>query len=395
MTEQTDDRSDRARSIASLAFLAMIALFCVCLICALSSSLDLSGIRSFRMFRSRVIKELGCGMLFKNRFVDVNGAYRRLSGFRMCNQRMRYRDGTLGYPYEDFCGDIGMAAGKLRAVASECSRRHVPFVLAIPPCRLDIDGSMLPDGWTAGNPNRDAKELVDMLAGEGVRTLDMITAFASSPEVVAASFFETDHHWRFESALAAAGMLVDELSDVCADEAADARRCLDEENWEWADVGRVFLGAHGRRVGRFFGGLSEFRYCTPRFETSISVCWPSKGRSVCGSFEEVMLDRRVLMVQDPYAVNMYALYGSNDVLTVYENARAPCGRRVMIIKDSFGNPVTAFLATVFGSIVEVDPRFVSKDETISNLLDRYRPDAVVLTFNSGMVFSKMMREWIP
>lgn len=60
-----------------------------------------------------------------------------------------------------------------------------------------------------------------------------------------------------------------------------------------------------------------------------------------------------------------------------------------------GNPVTAFLATVFGSIVEVDPRFVSKDETISNLLDRYRPDAVVLTFNSGMVFSKMMREWIP
>ena len=60
----------------------------------------------------------------------------------------------------------------------------------------------------------------------------------------------------------------------------------------------------------------------------------------------------------------------------------------MVVKDSFGRHPVAFLSTVFGEVVEVDPRLTEGDQTVEWAVDFYKPDVVVMIANPSSVLSQ-------
>jgi len=55
--------------------------------------------------------------------------------------------------------------------------------------------------------------------------------------------------------------------------------------------------------------------------------------------------------------------------------------KVLVVKDSFANPVVGFLSTVCREIVKVDPRRCTSGEEIFQLVAKHRPDIVVMLVN--------------
>lgn len=325
---------------------------------------------------------------FKYRFVDLNGASYKAMGFRRCNNRLRYRNGMLGRAYDRFdSNQLTPLTKNIPKNSDFCREREIPFLLVLAPCKIDLQGELFPEGWQAENPNQAGMRVVKSLREQKVEVLNLIPKFAQTSEAIGRCFFETDHHWRFETALCATRMLVDRLADMLADASLKGQHQLKEKNWKWCDIGPVFLGSHGRRVGCFFGGFSRFRYCIPKFKTTICRKNLSLGKIAKGDFVKAEMWNRVLKIKDPYGANKYALYTGCDVgLQVHTNKSAPNDRRIMIVKDSFGDPVAAYLATVFKSVIQVDPRRLKEGQNVRALIQQYNPDVVVALYGASSLF---------
>ena len=378
-----------ARSFATL-FLAVMAVVGSLVVWRLRKALPvLCAHDSIQSVRDALSVELSERFPLKCFCIDLNGAYCRLLGRRLCNERMRYANGMLGYAFDAPRSDVPTPVpDRIREESAWCKATGIPFLWVLAPCKIDWNGDLLPPGWTVRNPNREASAIAGQLAAEGIETLDLIHAFAGTPELVTCNFFETDHHWRYEAALRATGMLVDRLADLIPDPSLKGQSNLQDENWNWTDTGCTFLGSHGRRVGRCFGGLSRFRYCEPRYRSSITRRNVSSGRTYKGDFAKAEMVGHLLKEDDPYGRNRYGLYTGSDVgLQLHKNSRAPNRRRIMIIKDSFGDPVSAFLATVFTEVIQVDPRRLVAGQSVLELLESHHPDAVVECCNARTVFA--------
>ena len=101
-----------------------------------------------------------------------------------------------------------------------------------------------------------------------------------------------------------------------------------------------------------------------------------------------MLSRFLKTTRRNRYVDRYGLYtGFDEDIQVHANALAPVRKRLMLVKDSFGNPVSAFLATVFRSVIQVDPRKLPEGVTVMDVVEKHRPDVVVELFNPGFVAS--------
>ena len=75
------------------AFISLIAIFCCHSLRQLWSGVGNHPSR--QSLKERLVRKL----LWKERFVDLNGGMVRLAGRRVCNSRMLYSDGSLGYQY--------------------------------------------------------------------------------------------------------------------------------------------------------------------------------------------------------------------------------------------------------------------------------------------------------
>ena len=59
------------------------------------------------------------------------------------------------------------------------------------------------------------------------------------------------------------------------------------------------------------------------------------------------------------------------------SATAPFPHRILLLKDSFGNPVASFLATMFKEVIQVDMRRQPKSVSELDIVKRFKPDVVV------------------
>ena len=372
-----------------MAFLAFVGMTSIALAVAIGREC-LAQTASGAGFQERVHRLALESVPLKYRFVDLSGGYARLAGFRICNQRMRYRNGMQGLPYKKSkAGCPPLARGELTNLVERLSMKHTPFLFTLAPCKIDLEGRLFPEGWEGDNPNRRAESAAAALAERGVRVLDLVPRLTATPEDVGRNFFFTDHHWNYRAALQATDLICSELSDMLGCPALKHPDQLRPENWKWQTRRRFFLGSHGRRTGCLFGGLSDFEYGVPRFKSFLERTVPSRRIRKEGDFVKAETVASALKKADPHAVNRYAFYTGPDVgLQIHRNFRAPFPHRVMLVKDSFGDPVAAFLATLFKTVAQVDPRQLSNGETVLDLVERFRPDAVVWLANPSTLLAQ-------
>ena len=328
-------------------------------------------------------------LFLKQMFVELNGGMLRLVGRRICNERIRYRNGMLGGTLERNLLDVET---RDRAVKEVVAFNHalkcmeIPFLFVLVPAKKDFEVALLPEGYRVSSSNLEAAKVVSALAECGVHTLDLAPVFAATPASVTRSFFATDHHWRYRTALSAARLVANELSDLLSIPKLRDHPRLKEEKWRWKMLPRSFLGSGGRRTGRLFAGLDDFEYAVPKFRVTLERKIPSKKVRKRGDFKKAEIIAALVDPKAEPSVNRYAAYTGGDVdVQRHVNANAPVSTKVLLVKDSFGNPVAAFWATVFKEVIQVDTRKLSQGTTVLDIVERYRPNVVVELVNPGFL----------
>lgn len=310
-------------------------------------------------------------------FIDLNGGLCRLTGRRICNQRIRLEDGALGYAdlsIRHLSDEVTNALARAEAFR----RLGLPFVHCQMPFGMDAGKRLLPPDAVC-DANEKAAEFVRALRADGIDVLDLIDDLAKTPEDVRRNFYRTDHHWRNEAAFGMFRRLLAHLGEMLGDDAIRATADRIDEEWMPVTAKTRFLGSHGKRTGRLFAGTDEVTVYLPRFETHLTRRDILRGSSASGDFRDVCM-RRELVEEDCGAWDSTYTYYMlvRDGLLVYENAKPRFDRRIAVLTDSFGRPVLAFLATLFKEVHGLDPRRLPDAYERVNAL---RPDAVIRIMN--------------
>ena len=314
----------------------------------------------------------------KEPLISLNGAYMRLTGARVSNGIVLMNNGML--TEETAQADPQYAAGQITGLSRYLQEKGMPFLFVESPRKPDLSGSLMPVG-TESHCHENADGLLRLLEENGVPTLDLRPELVGSAEAVEAYFYRTDHHWNDEGAFVAFQRIMERLQAQFPEETI-LSNITQRENWEKHTLSNYFLGSHGRRVGIGFAGVEDFFYLTPKFDTRMSCAVPSCEIYREGSFAEAALDmRRVTGKPDYYNSSPYDVHtGENYPLVQFSCETAPCGRKILLLKDSFGLPLEGYLATAFQQVQTLDLRYLS-GTTALEVIEDFQPDMVIVMYN--------------
>ncbi len=263
----------------------------------------------------------------------------------------------------------------LKQLHQKLAAQGIPMVYGYAHSTM-YDGVTLPDGVTDDN-NRVADEIVATLRADGIETLDSREVVREGGLPLNEVLFRTDSHWAPRAAFAMYTAIVDLLNDktrVKADKAA-----ADLANFEVSILEKSHISDIGLRFGE--GGIEpdDFQIITPKFDTEIHREISHDNAHVRvpadGAFEDAVLDKSMLPeAQGKSPVNCYNYYGQHPYEVFYHNEAAPEGR-VLIVKDSFGTPVSSFMALAVRDVCAIDLRKTTM--TVEDYVASYKPDVVI------------------
>ena len=163
--------------------------------------------------------------------------------------------------------------------------------------------------------------------------------------------------------------------------AADAYEKIVEED--------IFFGRLGQRIGVKNIAPEDFTLLIPEFSSYIKVTHREGEEEEVheGPFSEAVMRTEDAMRrnEEGYSTNCYYAYGPHAWESEYENDSAPQSR-VLVMKDSFGTPVAAFLSNAVGELLATDQRKTTL--SAEEYVEQYQPDAVVVVYCQDMLREK-------
>lgn len=197
-------------------------------------------------------------------------------------------------------------------------------------------------------------------------------------------FFVTDHHWTPETALWAVGETVDEIAEVFGVDYDPYDFYMDPENWVTTTYEQCFLGSQGRRVGEYYAGLDDFTLVEPNFTNAFDVRIVLPSNEILersGRFGISLINEAILDMDLSVYTNRYACYWGDDYQkTSVNNRLIDDGSKILIIKDSYGLPYSAFFATMVDEVYTVDLRYFGID-SLEGYIKQVDPDLILMVYS--------------
>lgn len=342
----------------------------------------MTGQTEFSGFTQLVHESYVNDTLGKYAFIDLNGLYMRVTGRRTDNGVMKLKNGMLTEENTPECDVRGISEG-INALAEYTQNSGANFIYIQLPYKLDPDSALVIEGKT-DHSNENADSLIAAL-DDDIDVLDLRPLLSGSAESVEQNFFRTDHHWNYYGAFKGFSEILRQLDERFPECGIDLS-CGDIENWESHTVKNWLLGSRGRRTGRFFAGLDDMTYYTPKFETWISCEIFDTGEYYEGDFSRANIRMaRITGDKDPYEKNAYCMYMGEDYGYVMQRNPNAAGKlKILLIKESFSLPLQAYLSTAFGYVDSVDPRYL-ENITVKDYIDSVKPDVVLLALNPNVI----------
>ena len=364
------------------------AMFCliVCIIAFLNRTLVLEpvtdclhGESSFENMKETMQDNyLGERFREKNELLSLNGGFARIQGRLQYNEVVRASNGMLASAVSSQ-RDTTRFSDNLGRFNSFLKEEGIPFLFILAPNKGPIDGGFLPAGVTDMS-NTICDRLLLQLTEWDLPFLDLRQEMSRTKEQVAKYFYRTDHHWNADGAFFAFQQI---MKAVQIHFPETKMTYADLSMWKKTMIPDWWLGTHGRRVGPLFGGVEDLDFYLPAFDTemtrySVGV-WVCKGDFRAANIREYFLHFRDYMKMDSYHRYIGGSYG----LTYHRNQQAENQLKLLLIGDSFKEPVECFLSTEFTSIDVLDPR-VYGQMSIMDYVKLNPPDMVVVmnSFNS-------------
>lgn len=290
---------------------------------------------TFREMSDDIAKNYQDKLRQKYWFINLNGLFVKLSGGRVCNKVVRLNNGFLtGVRADSF--DVTEHAEKLAEMSATLEKKGIPFLYVQAPTKIDLENAVLPEG-VINAENENADNFLSYIRKRGVRTLDLRTDMADTPEHIEEYFYVTDHHWNALGAFRGFQEISDCLQEIFPDEKIIGKY-QDIENWEVHTKEDWWLGSHGKRTGSHFVGADDLIWLTPGFDTELSYARIYEHEFRYGDYEDAVIwdkytEKPDYFPKDAGAYNVYAKGGEK--LTQLRNPKAPVDRKLLLIKDSF------------------------------------------------------------
>ena len=185
-----------------------------------------------------------------------------------------------------------------------------------------------------------------------------------------ALYYNSDHHWKTQTALWAAREIAETLG-------LDTTLLRDDQ-YTVETYPDYFLGSLGRRVGTLYFGVDDFTLLVPKYDTDYVYANDKVTRT--GTFREACLEEKHI-VKDYFDANCYAAFlGGDFALTELVNRNNPDGTHLLMIKDSFTNSIAPYLIASCGKITMIDPRAYT--DSISDAIRQADADVLLVTISS-------------
>jgi hypothetical protein len=298
---------------------------------------------------------MGDQILFKDGLMSVKTTSDFLIG-------KSYQNGVYfsggGYLLQRFYEDTQNLDANIAAInefAERQSLRGRKLDMMLVPNSVCINADRLPEGAVTDDQRQTIRHVKETLS-PAVTLFDPTNTLMTMQNEGWQTYYRTDHHWTSPA----------------------ARRCLEE-----------WLGSMGaaqpsgnytlKEVGGFYGTLYSKAPAGFVRPDTFSYYVNSAGQYVVEYVIEdrlsaAMIDESFLARKDKYA----SFFGGN-YAHILIRSEAP-GGKVLVLKDSYANAALPFLADVFSEVHVVDLRYFHTD-TVSNLLDLYGVDRIMLLYN--------------
>ena len=281
--------------------------------------------------------------------------------------------------YRDLSGNAADIAELRRTVCGD-----YPFLFVYEHPTL-YDDAMMPEAYA---PLDHSKEMADavtaQLRSEGIQVLDSRDVLPQSGYALDDLLMVTDQHWSTLAAIVMAQNIAGELNDMTgATLNVDA---LSSENLDTEVHEKLFMGKYGQRVGTAFVTPDDIVEYWPKGESHIhaTVFRYNELLESEGEFREAVT-RTDVLEPDPgktWNKKAYMDYGLVEPYAIYENPDAP-DFTVLLLKDSYSQPIGVFLSLAARRVVCVDMR--QAVDPLETWLENYRPDAVVMSYSLQML----------
>lgn len=201
-------------------------------------------------------------------------------------------------------------------------------------------------------------------------------------------YFNSDHHWRIYPAFLAYQSLCEHLK----------LKYGFDYNLEYADLNnfsvthypKIFLGTWGQKLGTYFSwlGRDDFDLIVPSFFTDFVEIQPFKEERRHGDFENSILNLGGRKLQkNGFDSSVYDVYGGNYRLQIIQNKTNKNGKKVLMIRDSFAQPVGCFFATQVEELHLCDVRnhaqYVGKKLNLKEYIQKTNPDYVMVLYSGA------------
>lgn len=303
-------------------------------------------------------------ILFKNYLEDSNDPTRDV---------VKLKNGMLTFLQKK--EDMVTRANHIAELQKNISEEGIPFIYIQAPYKIR-DNAELPKGLI-DYANENANVLLKTLNEQQVETMDLREYFKEMP--IQEEYFITDHHWKIKTAFEA----VNYISEILNNEYNfnTDNFYTDINHYHITTQENAYLGSIGKRNGKFYGGLDDFEYIVPNFETQLSV--NKSGDVKNGSFEDTIIVKDLL--SDDILLNKYACYFGGDFPEIIiQNETSTSNKKILIIQDSYGLPFSSFLSLRVKELRTIDLRHFEGKEI--EYIKEYKPDIVLMIYNPSSFY---------
>lgn len=236
-----------------------------------------------------------------------------------------------------------------------------PVYMALAPSKTVIaERDKLIPSYVVSNANERYEKMVRDFQAAGMTNLSLQGLKLSD-------YFKTDHHWNIDGATEAYQVITKRMG---------LSTTLPETKWRKEDQ-HAYYGSLARKTTLSYAASGDrLDYYAPAFFNGIDVCYEGK----CG---RPVIDESFVKQEGDY-VDRYEVFlrGNHDIMSMKSaaNRNRPT---ILVLKDSFANPVLPLLAKS-ANLEVVDIRYVPKSFDVSRFAKQKQIDSVLFLHNSNI-----------
>lgn len=184
-------------------------------------------------------------------------------------------------------------------------------------------------------------------------------------------YFYTDHHWKAKGAYYAYQETVNQIKDMNE----NISKPIPKSSFKWKESEATFLGSDARKTtASYVEKPDTVTIVSPDFEhEDLEICYKNE----C---DKKLYDFRYLKLSDKYT-NRYKVYLSGDFSElIIRNPNVNNEQKLLILKDSYANPMIQFLARHYEETRILDIRHYDK-KNIYQYIDENNIDDVLFVHN--------------